>query len=151
MSVQEFEEKYLKIGRPVVLTDAAKHWSALSWTPETVLAKYGERRFRLNWGEWDDAAGKYKRIYMTLRDFWHYAGQQRDAEPGYIFDGAFFKKDRVPGMADEFDRTGYFREDFFSVLGPDRPDYRWFLMGPAGSGSPWHTDPHATSAWNGLL
>ena len=89
---------------------------------------------------------------MKLRDFWHYARQQHDQEPGYVFDGGFWKEKRMPAMLAEFDRTQYFREDLFSVLGPhQRPDFRWFLAGPPGSGSPWHTDPHATSAWNGLL
>ena len=151
MSVADFEEKYLKIGRPVVLTDAMGDWTAKEWTVEKILEKYGDCRFRLNWGEWDDAKDKYKRIYMTMRDFWRYCRQQHDTEPGYIFDGAFWKNDRVPGMLQEFNRTKYFTEDLFSVLGEHRPDFRWFLCGPAGSGSPWHTDPHATSAWNGLL
>jgi hypothetical protein len=152
LSVEEFDEKYLRVGRPVVITDAAKHWTALKWTPDSMLETYGDCEFKLNWGEYDEAKGKYKRIHMKLRDFWYYARQQHDQEPGYVFDGGFWKEKRVPAMLAEFDRTRYFREDLFSVLGSEsRPDFRWFLAGPAGSGSPWHTDPHATSAWNGLL
>lgn len=151
LSVADFEDKYLRVGRPVVLTDATSHWSAMKWTPERLVELYGDCKFRLNWGVFNQEAGKPKRVYISMRDFWEYCRQQHDTEPGYIFDGAFWKKDRVPGMLNEFDRTKYFREDFFSVLGPNRPDYRWFLCGPAGSGSPFHTDPHATSAWNGLL
>ena len=151
LSVADFEERYLSVGRPVVLTDATKHWTALQWTPEKLIELYGNCRFRLNWGVYRAELGRVKRVYITMRDFWHYVRQQHDVEPGYIFDGAFWRKDRVPGMVDEFDRTPYFREDLFSVLGENRPDFRWFLCGPAGSGSPFHTDPHATSAWNGLL
>jgi hypothetical protein len=152
ISVADFEKNYLRIGKPAILLNATKDWTALDWTPEKLLEKYGDCKFRLNWGSYDAEKGKTKRVYVTMRDFWTYAKQQHDTEPGYIFDGAFWKKDRVPGMVDEFHRTKYFREDLFSVLGDEhRPDYRWFLCGPAGSGSPWHTDPHATSAWNGLL
>ncbi len=148
----EFEEKYLAAGQPVVLADAAKHWAAAAWTPDSLLKEFGDAPFRLNWGAFDESKGKYKRIYMTLSDFWYYARQQHDTEPGYIFDGGFWKPDRVPALAAAFDRTTYFREDLFSVLGAhSRPDFCWFLAGPPGSGSPWHTDPHATSAWNGLL
>ena len=52
-------------------------------------------------------------------------------------------------MAREYEVPRYFQEDLFSVLGEDdRPDYRWLIYGPAKSGSTFHKDPNATSAWN---
>ena len=43
----------------------------------------------------------------------------------------------------------HFNDDLFEVLGEEaRPDYRWLIIGPKGSGSSFHVDPNATSAWN---
>lgn len=41
--------------------------------------------------------------------------------------------------------------DLFFLLGDMRPAYRWIIIGPRRSGSNWHIDPNATSAWNGLI
>ncbi|CAO1614693.1 unnamed protein product [Sympodiomycopsis kandeliae] len=38
--------------------------------------------------------------------------------------------------------------DLFSLLAASRPDWRWIIAGPTGSGSGWHKDPNKTSAWN---
>ena len=43
-------------------------------------------------------------------------------------------------------------DDLLSLLPSEqRPPYQWLIIGPARSGSPVHTDPMATSAWNALL
>ncbi len=54
-------------------------------------------------------------------------------------------------MLKEFEVPVYFQEDFFQLLGSDRPPYRWMVIGPKRSGSPFHVDPYRTSAWNGLI
>jgi hypothetical protein len=42
-------------------------------------------------------------------------------------------------------------DDLFSVLGDARPDYKWLLLGPRGSGAAFHQDPNGTSAWNAVI
>ena len=44
-----------------------------------------------------------------------------------------------------------FQEDLFAVLGSERPDHRWLIVGPRQSGSTFHKDPNATSAWNAVI
>lgn len=98
MSVEEFDQQYLKIGKPCIIKDAISHWGAAKWTPEKMIELYGDKEFKTNWTEWHEEKGKYKRITMTLKDFYYYGKQHHDREPGYIFDGEFWQQKRIPGL-----------------------------------------------------
>lgn len=81
-----------------------------------------------------------------------------DESPLYLFDRSFAEKMRLTvgtGPADPPDAAYWppaaFGTDYFSVLGAQRPDRRWLIVGPARSGSTFHKDPNATSAWNAVL
>lgn len=102
MTYEEFDEGYLKVGKPCILKDAMDHWSAKQWTPDKMIELYGDREFKTNWTEWHESKGKYKRITMTLKDFYYYGRRQHDRDAGYIFDGEFWHQDRIPGIVLSF-------------------------------------------------
>ena len=78
-----------------------------------------------------------------------------DESPLYLFDRSFAEKmNLATGKRDTgaaYWSPECFGEDLFTVLGDQRPDSRWMIMGPARSGSTFHKDPNATSAWNAVL
>ncbi|KAL8694048.1 MAG: hypothetical protein Q9218_001226 [Villophora microphyllina] len=75
-----------------------------------------------------------------------------DESPLYLFDHSFVEKMGLKvGRDGEYWPPECFGEDLFDVLGDQRPDRRWLIVGPTASGSSFHKDPNATSAWNAVL
>lgn len=78
-----------------------------------------------------------------------------DESPLYLFDRDFVSKMNLTTNRDEPAPSYWipecFGEDLFAVLGDKRPDDKWLIVGPARSGSTYHKDPNATSAWNAVL
>ncbi|KAI9828721.1 MAG: hypothetical protein M1832_001826 [Thelocarpon impressellum] len=81
-------------------------------------------------------------------------GDSSDESPLYLFDSRFVEK---LGLAVGREAAGgywapeCFGEDLFAVLDQKRPDCRWLIIGPERSGSTFHKDPNATSAWNAVI
>ncbi|WVZ51047.1 hypothetical protein U9M48_002237 [Paspalum notatum var. saurae] len=138
MSVERFIAEMEEPNRPVLLEGCIDSWPALQkWGRDYLLEVSAGKEF---------AVGP---VSMTLDRYFRYADNVQEERPLYLFDAKFAEK--VPEMGRDYEVPVYFREDLFSVLGEERPDYRWVIIGPAGSGSSFHVDPNSTSAWNAII
>jgi hypothetical protein len=123
-----------------------KQWPVYhQWSVETLLPKHGGTPFRAEAVDW------------PFRTYVDYMKNNSDESPLYLFDKEFVSKMGLRvGPMDQEPEIAYwpppcFGEDFFSVLGNDRPDRQWLIIGPERSGSTFHKDPNATSAWNAVV
>ncbi|RAH66504.1 putative F-box and JmjC domain protein [Aspergillus aculeatinus CBS 121060] len=144
LSFEEFNEKWSDT--PFVLTEPVKEWPVYKkWTMDSLLYDYGETVFRAEAVDW------------PFYSYVEYMKNNSDESPLYLFDRAFVSKMGLKvGQLDQEPEAAYwplacFGEDFFSVLGNDRPDRQWLIVGPERSGSTFHKDPNATSAWNAVI
>ncbi|KKA29763.1 hypothetical protein TD95_004764 [Thielaviopsis punctulata] len=141
MSYGEFSSKWGQ--KPFVLTNYVKDWRAMKeWTIDSLLEKYHDVVFRAECVDWD------------LESYVKYMKNTGDESPLYLFDKKFAEKMNVtvgPESTDMYGRPEVFGPDLFEVLGTERPAHRWLIIGPARSGSTFHKDPNATSAWNAVV
>uniref|UniRef100_A0A0D6R3N9 JmjC domain-containing protein n=1 Tax=Araucaria cunninghamii TaxID=56994 RepID=A0A0D6R3N9_ARACU len=138
LPLQEFIDSFEEPNKPVLIRDGLANWAALNkWDREYLCEMAGDVEF---------AVGP---VEMKLRDYFVYADSVKEERPLYLFDPKFGEK--VPTLAEDYEIPIYFREDLFSLLGKERPDYRWLILGPARSGSSFHIDPNSTSAWNAVI
>jgi len=148
LTLQQFIEEYDCKHKPVIITDAIDHWPARTeWTVEKLLQRFEHHKFKT---DEVDYFGKAK-LYMVLSDYIAYAKQQHDEDPIYLFDDKFGEREEAKKLLEDYEIPIYFKEDYFESLAEERPPYRWFVIGPQRSGSPFHIDPYRTSAWNALL
>ncbi|PWY92726.1 Clavaminate synthase-like protein [Aspergillus heteromorphus CBS 117.55] len=141
LSFEEFNEKWSDT--PFILTEPVKQWPAYkTWSVEMLLAEYGEAVFRAEAVDWH------------FYNYVEYMKNNSDESPLYLFDRAFVSKMGLK-VGQDPEATYWpppcFGEDLFSVLGKDRPDRQWLIIGPERSGSTFHKDPNATSAWNAVI
>lgn len=127
--------------KPFVLTEPVKNWAAYrEWDGRQLLAQYGDVRFRAEAVDW------------KLADYWKYMQNNQDESPLYLFDRSFVQKmDLVVGKGGAYEVPDCFAEDLFTLLEEQRPDHAWLIIGPERSGSTFHKDPNATSAWNAVI
>ncbi|KAH7512292.1 arginine-specific demethylase JMJ22 [Ziziphus jujuba] len=138
ISVEDFVSNFEEPNKPVLLEGCLDNWVASEkWDRDYLAQLSGDVRFSVG------------PVEMKLGDYFRYSDQAKEERPLYLFDPKFAEK--VPRLDSEYEVPVYFREDLFSLLGNERPDYRWIIIGPAGSGSSFHIDPNSTSAWNAVI
>ncbi|KNC75234.1 hypothetical protein SARC_12239 [Sphaeroforma arctica JP610] len=139
LPLEDFVEKFEAPNLPVIITDVVGAWPGYKkWSEEHLCKEYGNVKFRA--GPIDITMSNYYRIKDT------------DENPIYLFDKFFGTN--APGLVDDYIVPPYFSgsQDLFSLFGDEsRPDYKWIIIGPAGSGSTFHIDPNGTSAWNAVV
>lgn len=145
VTLEQFRERFLKASQPCIITDVVPTWPAnAKWHPETLMEQYCETLIKVNEYNADEV-----RVKMTMRDYLIYMRENKEYKPMYVFDSSFQR--RAPGLLQDFGIPQYFWEDLFAALDEQhRPAFRWFLMGCARTGSPFHRDPNGTSAWNAV-
>lgn len=144
LSPEEFHQNWTDT--PFILTEPVKAWPAYkNWSIDALRSNYDDVVFRAEAVDW------------KLSTYVEYMKNNSDESPLYLFDRAFVSKMGLSvGPLHEVPDATYwtppcFGEDFFSVLGDDRPDRQWLIIGPERSGSTFHKDPNATSAWNAVI
>ena len=151
ISEKDFIARYEEPAIPVVIGGIPQRegWAALQgkWTDwEWLRTNLGERLFKV--GEDDDG---YK-VKVKFKYFMRYLRENSDDSPLYVFDSTFDDDSVSSCLLNDYAKPRYFRDDLLSLAGESRrPPYRWFLCGPARSGTCVHIDPLGTSAWNTCL
>lgn len=124
------------------MTQPAEEWPVRQkWCQDSLLEQYGEIIFRAEAVDW------------PLNTYMDYMNSNTDESPLYLFDRSFVEKMNllVGREGGAYWPPECFGKDYFTLLGDYRPDHRWLIIGPERSGSTFHKDPNATSAWNAVV
>jgi len=133
------------VDKPFILTAPVKQWPVFrSWSFQNLLDTYSDVAFRAESVDW------------PFKTYFEYLHNSHDESPLYLFDRAFVEKMDLtvslePDLKADYWQPGFVGWDVLSVLGEQRPDHRWLIVGPERSGSTFHKDPNATSAWNAVV
>ncbi|KAI1178829.1 hypothetical protein F4777DRAFT_536916 [Nemania sp. FL0916] len=128
---------------PFVLTDCIRAWPVCrEWSIQKLLHQFSNVNFRAEAVDW------------PFSTYYEYMLKNDDESPLYLFDRWFAEKMDIDTGSEEssfYWPPTCFGTDLFQVLATERPAHRWLIVGPARSGSTFHKDPNATSAWNAVV
>ncbi|SCU90871.1 LAME_0E10352g1_1 [Lachancea meyersii CBS 8951] len=138
LTLNDFEGKY--VNKPFILQNKKVNNRWPGWTLESLLERFGSVSFRQESVKW------------SLSFYADYFRQNCDESPLYLFD---CNSEAIRQIQNEYEGPKIFQKDFFKVFQEGdircRPDHRWLIVGPRGSGSTFHKDPNQTCAWNAVL
>ncbi|EAA29184.1 Clavaminate synthase-like protein [Neurospora crassa] len=141
LTYDEFADKWSK--KPFILTRCIKSWPVLkSWNMDKLHEMYSDVVFRAEAVDWSFAT------------YYQYMMDSQEESPLYLFDKKFVEKMNIEvGKTKDavYWNPDCFGKDLFELLGAERPAHRWMIIGPERSGSTFHKDPNATSAWNAVI
>jgi histone arginine demethylase JMJD6 len=142
LSPEAFFTRYLTPRIPVIATAAAAAWPARDkWTFAWLAATYGKEDVAVV-----DRCGE--RHEMKLAEYVDYLQAPSRYE---VPDGPLYLPDlglhHVPELFDDYARPEYVDDWFAELPAPVRPPFRWFFLGPSGTGSRLHIDTSGTHAW----
>lgn len=107
-----------------------------AWSMQDLMEKFGDEVFRQEYMDW------------PLKLYSQYMNHNIDETPLYLFD---CKSKAHDALKFDIPLQNVFGRDYFTLLGKERPDHQWLIVGPKRSGSSFHKDPNATSAWNSIV
>eukprot|EP00796_Vickermania_ingenoplastis_P008675 gene8675-6098_t len=148
LTPEAFMEEYEAKRIPVIMTDIVRKWPMYKILQRDFM-NLARKKEALTLPGRANAPLRCEFTEMNIEDYVRYAKEQTDERPIYMFDaefGSVFDTEKLYTVPPHFAQ-----DDLFSLLGKDRPKYRWIISGPARGGSGFHVDPNYTHAWNANL
>ncbi|KAG3028783.1 hypothetical protein PC121_g2737 [Phytophthora cactorum] len=114
LTFRDFYEQYSRV--PFIIRNAIDNWKASTeWTVEKLVERFpSDVKHRITHNL--DVMSSSPTMEMSFADFFHYASNQHDETPLYIFDARFGEK--MPAMLEDYNVQDLkvFKEDFLSVM-----------------------------------